>query len=164
MRAHAQRTMAIAYIHVHVRSHIAGRNMAVWLAFVFSFVYCVVSQAPGDGDSLCTDEFINGMPNPFVDNRPTYADNVRPLMDSRDYVILLEGEGDEGAAHVPRWQQVDNDNNNTDETVTEVRNLRTTYIHVHVPMCTLLHDVYILFPVESAFRTIMQWYTYSVWL
>ena len=106
--------MYIAYM----RSHIAGRNMDVWLAFVFSFVYCVVSQAPGDGDSLCTDEFINGGENPFFDNRPTYADNVRPLMDSRDYVVLLKG--DKGA-HIP-WQQVDNDNNNTDETVTEVRN------------------------------------------
>ena len=105
--------------------------MAVWLAFVFSFVYCVVSQAPGDGDSLCTDEFVNGMENPFYDNRPTYADNVRPLMDSRNYVVLLEREGDEGA-HIPRWQQVDNDNNNTDETVTEVRNLRTTYTCTHV--------------------------------
>ena len=70
---------------------IAGRNMAVWLAFVFSFVYCVVSQAPGDGDSLCTDEFINGMPNPFYDNRPTYANNIRPLMDSRNYAVLLQG-------------------------------------------------------------------------
>ena len=93
--------------------------MAVWLAFVFSFVCCVVSQAPGDGDSLCTDEFINGMENPFYDNRPTYADNVRPLMDSKDYVVLLEG--DEGARI--RWQQVDNDNNNTDDTVTEVSDL-----------------------------------------
>ena len=98
-RAHAQRTMGVATsvtVHVHVyniayiRSHIAGRNMAVWLAFVFSFVYCVVSQAPGDGDSLCTDEFINGDKNPFYDSRPTYADNVRPLMDSRNYVVLLE--------------------------------------------------------------------------
>ena len=89
--------------------------MAVWLAFVFSFVYCVVSQAPGDGDSLCTDEFINGVPNPFYDSRPTYADNVRPLMDSRNYVVLLEGD----SAHIP-WQQVDNDNNNTGTVVTEV--------------------------------------------
>ena len=88
--------------------------------------FCV--QAPGDGDSLCTDEFVNGMENPFYDNRPTYAGNVRPLMDSKDYVVLLEREGDEGA-HIPRWQQVDNDNNNTDETVTEVRNLRTIYIY-----------------------------------
>ena len=92
--------------------------MAVWLAFVFSFVYCVVSQAPGDGDSLCIDEFVNGMENPFYVNRPTYADNVRPLMDSRHYAVLLEG-----GAHIP-WQQVDNDNNNTDKVVTEVRNPR----------------------------------------
>ena len=121
--ARAQRTMGVATsaclsachcVMCIIRSHIAGRNMAVWLAFVFSFVYCVVSQAPGDGDSLCTDEFINGMANPFYDSRPTYADNVRPLMDSRNYVVLL----DEGA-HIP-WQQVDNDNNNTDTVVTEV--------------------------------------------
>ena len=48
--------------------------------------------------------------------RPTYADNVRPLMDSRDYVVLLQGS--EGA-HIP-WQQVDNDNNNVVTHFTEV--------------------------------------------
>ena len=89
--------------------------MAMWV-LVFSFVSCVLAQAPGDGDSLCLDEFIDGEENPFFSLRPTYADNVRPLMDSMDYIVLLGG--DEGA-HVP-WQQVDNDNNNSNEVVTEV--------------------------------------------
>ena len=85
-------------------------RMSAWLAFVFSCVCCVVSQAPGDGDPLCTDEVIDGEANQYFSRRPTYGDNVRPLMDSRDYVVLLQG--DEGA-HIP-WQQVDNDNSNSD--------------------------------------------------
>ena len=93
--------------------------MSVWLAFVFSFVCCVVSQAPGDGDPLCTDEVINGVVNGLFSLRPTYPDNVRPLMDSRDYITLLRGN--EGA-HKP-WQQVDNDNNNADTDFTEVSDL-----------------------------------------
>ena len=88
----------------------------MWLVLALSFVSCVVSQAPGDGDSLCVDEFIDGQENPFFTFRPTYADNVRPLMDSRDYVFLLQGSQ---TAHIP-WQQVDNDNNNSNEIVTEV--------------------------------------------
>ena len=54
-----------------------------------------------------TDEVINGMANPFFATRPTYGPNERPLMDSRDYVGLLQG-GD----NIP-WQTVDNDDNNT---------------------------------------------------
>ena len=87
----------------------------MWLVLVLSFVSCVISQAPGDSDRLCVDEFINGVENPFFTLR-RYADNVRPLMDSRDYIVLLGG--DEGA-HIP-WQQVDNDNNNSNEVITEV--------------------------------------------
>ena len=87
-----------------------GRMTILWLALVFSFVSCVLCQAPGDGDPLCVDEVIDGLENPFFPLRPTYANNVRPLMDSRDYVALLPGP----------WQQVDNDNNNVDEIVTEV--------------------------------------------
>ena len=97
--------------------------MSVWLLLVFSFVSRVVAQAPGDGDNLCTDEFINGKGNPFFMNRPTYADNERPLMDSRDYIVLLEG-GE--MSYIP-WQQVDNDHNNTDQVVTNVSDLTTYY-------------------------------------
>ena len=66
----------------------------------------MMAQAPGDGDPLCTDEIVNGMTNPFFLNRPMYEASERPLMDSRDYVGLLQG------AYIP-WQSVDNDNNNT---------------------------------------------------
>ena len=78
-----------------------------------SLVSCVFSQAPGDGDSLCVDPLVdNGtalVPNPFL--RPSYPANVRGLMDSWEYLSLLDGEN-------PAWQQVDNDTSNagTDST------------------------------------------------
>ena len=91
------------------------RNMpaTAWVAFFVSFVNYVVSQAPGDGDSFCVDATINGVPNSFFTNI-TYPANERPLMDSRDYVGLLDRDD-------PTWQQVNNDNNNTGEYVTTVR-------------------------------------------
>ena len=46
----------------------------------------------------------NGVPNVFFTSI-TYPANQHPLMDSRDYVALLDGPN-------PTWQQVDNDNNN----------------------------------------------------
>ena len=88
--------------------------MAVSLVFMVCFVSSVVSQAPGDGDSFCVDELVNGSRNPYFDLRPTYPANVRPLMDSRDYVGLLQGSD-----NLP-WQQVDNDDNNTAQVATEV--------------------------------------------
>ena len=68
-----------------------------------------MSQAPGDGDVQCRDGDLN----------PLFALelNERPLMDSRDYVTLLNEAG--GGA----WQQVDNDNNNSVGFVTEVSDL-----------------------------------------
>ena len=103
---------------------IMGHNVALWLlVLVINFVCRVVSQAPGDSDSLCVDEVINNGPNPFFNKRPTYADNVRPLMDSWDYVVLLTVGG---AVHIP-WQQVDNDDNNTEEVVTKVSDTDLKY-------------------------------------
>ena len=83
------------------------------LLFFVSFVSRALSQAPGDGDSFCVDAVINGVPNVFFTNI-TYPANERPLMDSRDYVALLDGDN-------PPWQQVDNDNNNMDGLATHVR-------------------------------------------
>ena len=87
------------------------------LLLVASVVSCVLSQAPGDGDSLCVDPLVdNGnvlVPNPFFALRPTYPANVRPLMDSRDYLNLLQREG-------AVWQQVDNDTSNVDFSSTDV--------------------------------------------
>ena len=83
---------------------------------------CVQDQAPGDGVAICTDEIVNGEPNPFFANRPMYSVNERPLMDSRDYNRLLQASGE---AYVP-WQSLDRDNNNTIDLVTEVR---TIYSH-----------------------------------
>ena len=78
--------------------------------------HSIRDQAPGDGDALCTEEIVDGMTNPFFANRPMYSASERPLMDSRDYVRLLQGSGD---VYVP-WQSVDRDNNNTNEEVTRV--------------------------------------------
>ena len=78
--------------------------------------HSIRDQAPGDGDALCTEEIVDGMTNPFFANRPMYSASERPLMDSRDYVRLLQGSGD---VYVP-WQSVDRDNNNTNEQVTRV--------------------------------------------
>ena len=90
--------------------------MAVLVVLLLSFVSCVLSQAPGDGDPFCVEPLINGNPNPFFPLHPTYAANERPLMDSRDYTGLLQ-RGDP-----PVWQHVDNDNNNTLTEVTNVSN------------------------------------------
>ena len=93
--------------------------MATTLGLVFfvSFLSHVLSQAPGDGHGLCVDAVINGVPNVFFTNI-TYPANESPLMDSRDYETLLDG-------YNGTWQQVDSDNNNnnTDEYATNVREL-----------------------------------------
>ena len=79
--------------------------------------HSIRDQAPGDGDALCTDEIVGGMTNPFFANRPVYSASERPLMDSRDYVRLLQGSD---GVYIP-WQSVDRDNNNSVEVTTEVR-------------------------------------------
>ena len=84
------------------------------LIAVFSFLSCTLCQAPGDGDAMCLDPFIDGQANPFFSFRPVYPANIGVLMDSRDYASLLQ-QGD-----MPVWQQVDNDNNNSDSFVTSV--------------------------------------------
>ena len=79
-------------------------------------VSCIQDQTPGDGDAICTEETIDGTPNPFFANRPVYSANERPLMDSRDYNRLLQGSGN---VYIP-WQSVDRDNNNTNQEITRV--------------------------------------------
>ena len=84
--------------------------MTFKLLLIVHLVSCVFSQAPGDGDSVCVDPLVdNGTAlvlNPFFALRPTYPANVRPLMDSRDYLSLLDDPN-------PAWQQVDNDTSNS---------------------------------------------------
>ena len=84
-----------------------------WLRYIRS----VQGQAPGDDDALCTEETIGGIPNPFFTNHPVYYVRKRPLMDSRDYVRLLQ---ESGYVYVP-WQSADRDNNNIGDGHTEVR-------------------------------------------
>ena len=86
----------------------------LYVGLFLSVVPRTEAQAPGDGDPICTDEVVNGMPNPFFALRPTYNPNERPLMDSRDYVGLLQG-----GENLP-WQTVDIDNNNTAGVATAV--------------------------------------------
>ena len=88
------------------------------LIAVFSFLSCTLSQSPGDGDALCIEPFIDGQQNPFFSNRPVYPANVGVLMDSRDYANLLQQGAQQG--NMPVWQQVDNDNNNSDTVFTSV--------------------------------------------
>ena len=89
--------------------------MAFKLFLMASLVSCVFSQAPGDGDSLCVDPLVdNGtalVPNPFL--RPSYPANVRGLMDSREYLSLLDDPN-------PTWQQVDSDTSNSGGHATHV--------------------------------------------
>jgi len=89
--------------------------MAFKLLSIACLASCVFSQAPGDGDSLCVDPLVdNGtalVPNPFL--RPSYPANVRGLMDSREYLNLLDDPN-------PAWQQVDNDTSNSDVVATHV--------------------------------------------
>ena len=95
-------------------------SLISWLLLVLvGQVSCVQDQAPGDGVAICTEELVNGEPNPFFANRPVYSDNERPLMDSRDYNRLLQESGD---AYVP-WQSLDRDSNNTNMAVTQVRTI-----------------------------------------
>ena len=83
---------------------------------VASTLSCVFSQAPGDSASLCVEKLYNNgtalVPNWFFTLHPVYRAIVRPLMDSRDYVNLLDTN--------PVWQQVDNDTNNAADTITSV--------------------------------------------
>ena len=87
------------------------------LLVIASTLSSVFAQAPGDSSSLCVDKFYNNgtalIPNPFFSLHPVYPSNVRPLMDSSDYVNLLDTPN-------PVWQQVDNDINNDIETITMV--------------------------------------------
>ena len=79
----------------------------LYVGFFLSVVSRTEAQAPGDGDPLCTEEVVNGTVSPYFATHPAYSPNERPLMDSRDYIGLLQG-GD----NLP-WQTVDNDDNNT---------------------------------------------------
>ena len=67
------------------------------------------AQAPGDEQSHCTET----LPS-FGINILNYASEVKPLMDSRHYQVLLPPNT--GAV----WQTVDNDNNNPSGTTTGV--------------------------------------------
>ena len=107
--------------------------MAFKLFLTASVVSCVFSQAPGDGDSLCVDPVVNNgtalVPNVFFAQRPPYPANVRPLMDSRDYLILLDDPN-------PTWQQVDNDTSNDGTTATHVSTCTSVFVQ-RLPLLNL---------------------------
>ena len=108
------------------------RLVVLWLAIglVFELLDCIEGQAPGDGDTLCTEETIDGVTNPFFAAHPVYSASERPLMDSRDYIRLLQGSGN---IYIP-WQSVDRDNSNTGDIITEVRS-RWFHISLLISLC-----------------------------
>ena len=62
------------------------------------------SQAPGDGDQACID----------LSSHPMYDNYTHPLMDSKDYRVLLS-DFNSGV-----WQKLNLDENNPSGTQTEV--------------------------------------------
>ena len=80
--------------------------MVVFIVLIIArLLSFVLTQAPGDGDRVCIDELIqNGttlVPNPIYSLKPVYPFNLKPLMDSKHYVNLLNIPN-------PVWQQVRN--------------------------------------------------------
>ena len=116
----------------------------LYVGFFLSVVSRTEAQAPGDGDPICTDEFLDGMPNPFFALRPTYTPNERPLMDSRDYVSLLQGED-----NIP-WQTVDNDNNTAGVATAVSGGIYFNFKHA-------ISNVVLYFPVVSTGTGHLQW-------
>ena len=106
-----------------------SQEMAAWVStvsclLVLSAVFTgLEAQAPGDEDNRCTVDH---------DSPPTYADNVKPLMDSYHYKQLLPGSGTgnppiEGAV----WTDRSVDGNDV------VDNLNPTYVSLQI-MSTVL--------------------------
>ena len=85
--------------------------LVVALLFV---IRSVVTQAPGDGSELC----LPGGAFEFL--RFTIPENMKVLMDSRDYEYLLGNSGEPVT-----WQQVDVDGLAGGGTTTIVRALNT---------------------------------------
>ncbi len=74
------------------------------LCSLVSWGHC---QAPGDGDEIC-------LPGGALASlHPVYPNTFKPLMDSRDYRNLLDGQG-------AVWQQVDVDGLGDGTVVTSV--------------------------------------------
>ena len=89
------------------------------VALLFA-IESVVTQAPGDGTATC-------LPGGLLDFlRFTIPENMKVLMDSRDYEFLLGNSGEPIT-----WQQVDVDGLAGGGTTTIVRVLNTiTSIHI----------------------------------
>ena len=71
------------------------------------------AQAPGDGDSRCTDD----------EDAPTYPDNEKILMDSYHYIQLLPGNGS-GSSPIPGAVWNDRSVDGNDENIT----IEPTYV------------------------------------
>ena len=81
----------------------------------------VVTQAPGDGSEIC-------LPGGVLDFlRFTIPENMKVLMDSRDYEFLLGNSGE------PRtWQQVDVDGIIGDGGTTTIVRVLNTIRSIHI--------------------------------
>ena len=127
--------------------------MAVPFFFIvlLGLVSLIVAQAPGDSDNYCLMEFVGGVPNPFFNNR-IYAANARALMDSKDYIGLLQGQDPEDLP----WQSVDNDDNNDDEFVTAVSQSYVLYMKCVELQLAILYIFYICSGVSHCFKHVMD--------
>ena len=96
------------------------KKLSLVLVALLSVIRSVVAQAPGDGSELC----LPGGAFDFL--RFTIPENMKVLMDSRDYEFLLGNAGEPDT-----WQQVDVDGLAGGERTTIVRALNTiTSIHI----------------------------------
>ena len=103
-------------------------DRGVFFMCLTALLSVVIAQAPGDGDSFCT----NTLPGVPGIAPPVHPVNARTLMDSFNYIRLLSTQS--GAV----WQQVDVDNSSSQSTVSEVDLLEFTlvcFIFAVVPEC-----------------------------
>ena len=90
------------------------KKLSLVLVALLFVIESVVTQAPGDGSEFC-------LPGWILDFlRFTIPENMKVLMDSRDYEILLGNSGE-----AVTWQQVDVDGLAGGGTTTTVRVLNS---------------------------------------
>ena len=81
------------------------------------------AQAPGDGDSKCTDG----------GDTPTYPDNEKTLMDSYHYLQLLPGNGSGNIKSGAVWNDKSLDGNDD-----EMNTINPTYVRYWMNICETL--------------------------
>ena len=93
--------------------------LIIYLSFVLS---PCSAQAPGDGDSGCTDD----------EDAPTILDNEKTLMDSYHYLQLLPGNGSGEIMQGAVWNDRSLDGND------EMKIINPTYVRHLMIICKIL--------------------------